>query len=198
MSSRTSKETHLQPLDIFILAVIGRLKATTLYALQQQADLSPGTASPSLRRLLALGFIRKGEARGEKQAKKLTLTNDGECFLEANWRDLLLDVPDDAESILRRAWVAYPFSNDEALTYLRTAAQELEGRSRELQRAIRRGQRDEVHGNRKPSYSDLRAYQEFHFQLAQARLAAECDALRAIAQRLQDSISKPLGMEEQQ
>ena len=60
------------PLDLLVLAAIEE-GVNTVYRLRENVGLSPGTTSPTIRRLVKEGMIRKGRA-GKRGKSELVLT----------------------------------------------------------------------------------------------------------------------------
>jgi DNA-binding MarR family transcriptional regulator len=97
------KRTKRSAMDYFVLAMISRGGLHSLYELQQGVGLQPGGIQPVLKRLEQEGFLKRSEQQ-ERRRRLMTVTELGERFLSAAWRDCLADYPD-VESILRAATV---------------------------------------------------------------------------------------------
>jgi DNA-binding MarR family transcriptional regulator len=103
---------HLQDLtdmgfgamDFFLMALVDRADLTSLYALQQKANLQPGSLRAVLQRLEGFKLIERAESASRRR-RDLSLTALGTSFLNDHWRDFMMDYPD-AESVIRVASVA--------------------------------------------------------------------------------------------
>jgi DNA-binding MarR family transcriptional regulator len=105
-------DLELGAMEFFILAVIGKARLTSMYALQQRAGLQPGGIRPALRRLERLGFINRAQS-SIRQRRELSLTTRGEKSLAQARQRYLQDYPD-AESVMRAACVALLMGDQQA------------------------------------------------------------------------------------
>jgi DNA-binding MarR family transcriptional regulator len=93
-------------MEIFIMAAISRGRINTLYGLQHQAGLQPGSINPVIRYLEQEGALaRSAVAERGRRSRTMVLTEMGERFLRENWRDAL-DAQREMETILRSVTVA--------------------------------------------------------------------------------------------
>ncbi len=109
--AKKKPETSL--LDIFILLLV-RSGIKTLYRLKQEAGVSIGAASPSLRRLEKRTFIylpRKGhrgkEIVGKRGQREYQVNLFGQDFLQSDWlAPFEASLPTDTESVARLVAIA--------------------------------------------------------------------------------------------
>lgn len=109
------------------MAAIARGGLNTLYAIQKATGLQPGSISNVIKRLTSAGLLTRSE--GSKRGRRImTLTAEGEGFLQANWRHSL-DPCREMESILRSGTVALLMGEPGlALGFLSQSASERERR----------------------------------------------------------------------
>jgi len=88
------------------MTVISRAGLNTLYRLQREANLQPGSVRQPLRELADVGLIARSEAptRGRNR-RAMSLTPFGEGFLQLHWANCL-DPKQEMESIIRGVTVA--------------------------------------------------------------------------------------------
>ena len=116
-----------EPMAIFLMAVISRGGLPTLYALQQTVRLQPGSLSQIIRRLESHGLLARSAA-GKRRRRMMSLTEAGEGFLEAEWRNCLTPQRE-MEAILRSTTVALLMGDLRAgLEFLFRSASERERR----------------------------------------------------------------------
>jgi DNA-binding PadR family transcriptional regulator len=114
-------------MEVFLMAVISRGGLNTLYALQQEAGLQPGSINPIIKDLENAGLMDRSEvAKRGRRRRSISLTEAGERFLVGQWGNGL-DTKRDIESILRSATVAL-LMNDirRAFDFLHESASERE------------------------------------------------------------------------
>ncbi len=179
---RKADKPQRTTLDTFLLAILREAGSQTLYSLLADASVAPGASLPSVRRLLADGLIRQQEPRGERPSKAFSITAKGERALEDGWRDLRLDYPRDAESVLRRAWVIFLVDRHEAASYLRAA-------SRQLRRTLRREERNAIRASQRDAPERVRLFQQFQNRLATAKLRTELKILADVADQLETGVT---------
>ena len=75
-----------------------------MLVLQHGVGLQPGEIHPLLKRLESEGFLERSEQQ-KRRRRLMTVTNEGEQFMDGEWRECLRDYPD-VGSILRAATVA--------------------------------------------------------------------------------------------
>jgi len=105
------------------MAVISRAGLNTLYRLQQEVSLQPGSIRQPLRNLEDTGLITRSVAPARSRNRRaMSLTPAGERFLEEHWRKSL-EPKREMESALRGATVAL-LMNDigEAINFLHLSA----------------------------------------------------------------------------
>jgi DNA-binding PadR family transcriptional regulator len=93
-------------MEVFLMAVISRGGLNTLYALQQEAGLQPGSINLVIKDLENAGLMDRSDvARRGRRRRTMVLTEAGERFLVDQWRDSL-NANREMESIFRSATVA--------------------------------------------------------------------------------------------
>jgi DNA-binding PadR family transcriptional regulator len=112
-------------MEMFLMAAISRGGLNTLYALQQSADLQPGSLRQVIKHLVEAGLLFRSD--GAKRGRRaMTLTEEGERFLRKDWRNCL-DTHREMESILRSVTVAFLMEDfREAFSFLHQSASERE------------------------------------------------------------------------
>lgn len=113
--------TEMSPMEIFLLAAIARGGLRTLYALQQEAGLQPGSIKGALNHLEDGGLLSRSQ--GAKRGRRdMSVTATGEEFLRSEWAKCL-DPAREIESVLRSATVALWMADAaRSAEFLRTAA----------------------------------------------------------------------------
>ena len=92
------------PMEIFLMAAISRGGLSTLYALQQEVGLQPGSLNHVIKELEKAGLLVRSE--GAKRGRRaMALTEAGERFLVEEWKKSM-DTRREIESVLRSATVA--------------------------------------------------------------------------------------------
>jgi DNA-binding MarR family transcriptional regulator len=94
---------ELGAMGFFILALIGRMRLTSLYAFRQDAALEPGGIRSAMEHLEKKELITRTEP-GRRKRRDLALTPAGREVVERYWTKCLRDFAD-AESVLRAACV---------------------------------------------------------------------------------------------
>ena len=114
----------LSPMAVFIMALIIKAGAQTLYQLKKLGALSYGGIRPTLKRLQEHGYLSKAASEGDLGRKELAASSAGVKAFEETWRWSLGEaVRADVDTILRLAWVARTMGEEEtARTFLRSAA----------------------------------------------------------------------------
>ncbi len=108
-------------MGIFLLAAIARGGLRTLYALQQEADLQPGSVKGVLGHLEAQGLLNRS-AGAKRGRRDMAVTEAGEELLRNEWVQCL-DPTREVESVLRSATVAlWMADTSRAADFLRNAA----------------------------------------------------------------------------
>ena len=105
------------------MTVISRASLNTLYRLQREANLQPGSVRHALRDLEEMGLIARSEAptRGRHQ-RAMSLTPAGESFLKLHWTGSL-DPKQEMESVIRGVTVALLLTGPKtAVKFLKEAA----------------------------------------------------------------------------
>src|SRR3954466_15952392 len=119
-------------MEFFILALIGRVRLTSLYACRERAGLQPGGIRFSLKQLEKWGWITRS-LPGRRKRRDLALTNDGSEFLERFWSKCLRDYTD-GEAVLRSAFVALLMAGSEcAADYLKRTSESRRGKAEEAE-----------------------------------------------------------------
>lgn len=178
---RRDKRAKLD-LELFVIALIER-GVNTPYALQAQADLSPGATIPVLARLEGFGFVRRGKP-GNRGRIEYQVTSEGRSWLRSSWRTLLQSAaPKDIEAVLRTACLALIQGGEAALIagYLDEAAQA------RLDAVKRRGAQDVIHEG------PASIYQQMRNELTTARLSTDIKVLQAIAGDFRQQAIEPHG-----
>jgi DNA-binding PadR family transcriptional regulator len=123
----------LSPMAVFIMALITKAGAQTLYQLKKLGALSYGGIRPTLEGLHEDGYLSKAASEGDLGKKQLAVTSAGLKAFEETWRWNLGEATrGDVDTILRLAWVAQTMGEEEtATTFLRSAA---DFRRKELER----------------------------------------------------------------
>jgi DNA-binding PadR family transcriptional regulator len=171
--SETRDKRRRTDLDLFVLALIDS-GVSTPYELQKTAGLSQGATIPALQRLLEARLVRQGEpgARGRTDYK---VTAAGRKALKVGWQPLVEAGPSgDIDSDLRVALLAIWAGSDRRLAanFLRQSGD----KKMELI-AVAELTSDAVTPLAR-WYTDLRSAS------AKALLAAEYEAIRAMAEAL--------------
>ena len=126
MTSREPVEDSLplSPMAVFIMALITKAGAKTLYQLKTLGALSYGGIRPTLQGLQEHGYLSKAASEGDLGKKALAATSAGLKAFEETWRWSLGEaVRGDVDTILRLAWVAHTMGEkDMARTFLGSAA----------------------------------------------------------------------------
>jgi DNA-binding PadR family transcriptional regulator len=181
--SQTRDKRRRTDLDLFVLALIDG-GVSTPYELQKAAGLSQGATIPALQRLLEARLVRQGKS-GVRGRTGYQVSASGRKLLKDGWLSLIEAGPTgDLDSDLRVALLAMLGSGDRRLAadFLHQSADK---KAESIAAGVRAG----------PSavaplarwYSDLRS------GTTKALLAAESDAIRAMAATLPRKLtSKPM------
>ncbi len=163
-------------MEYFILALIGRMKLTSLYAFRQEAGLQPGGIRSALEHLEKRDFILRAEP-GRRMRRDLALTRAGQEFLERSWTNCLREYAD-AESVMRSAMVSWLMDcQDHAAAYLQVM-----GDARRI-KAIEAERKSEYF---KQSQQDpLSSYAWMRISIESNRLKAESEAFFSFSRTLQ-------------
>jgi hypothetical protein len=114
------RDEPMSSLQIFVLAMIAKARARTLYDFKA-AGVSTGAVSGPIVSLLKKGLLSKAAGSGGRQT--LAATRSGTQALEQHWRECLEGMPPDMGTALRSFWVACLMGEpEEASTYLRGVA----------------------------------------------------------------------------
>lgn len=110
-------------MEIFLLAVISRAQLNTLYRLQREVNLQPGSIRQALRNLEDAGLITRPEAAARGPHRRaISVTPAGENFLDEHWRDSL-ESKQEMESVIRGVTVALLLDDTKAaIEFLQGAA----------------------------------------------------------------------------
>lgn len=173
-----SPKAPLGPMELFLLALIGRMGLKSLYELRQKAALEPGAIRLTLRRLEAEELITRSE-RGRRMRRDLALTPAGFEALE-RWHHSLQG-HGDAESVLRSAFVAWTMAGpQEVVRYLSGVGYERRGRGEE--------KRMEAAYLERAGMDPLSAYLWMRSTTESRRLVAEGEAFLNISQTIEGGV----------
>lgn len=181
--SETRDKRRRSDLNLFILALIDS-GISTPYELQKAAGLSQGATTPALQRLLDARLVRQGKpgVRGRTVHK---VSAAGKKLLKDGWRPLIEAGPSgDVDSDLRVALLAIWGDGDYrvAANFLRESAK----------KKIESQSADESDSHSAKLAPLARWYTELRSATAKAVLAAEAEALSAMAEMLPRNLtSKP-------
>ena len=111
------------PMELFLMASIARGDLNTLYALQRNVNLEPGSIKKVIAGLEMAGLlVRSNVATSGRRRRNMALTAAGEQVLLEQWKNSM-DVKRVMESILRSATVALLMGEiGEAIVFLGQAA----------------------------------------------------------------------------
>lgn len=124
----TTNDDQRTVMPLFLLALVSRGGLNTLYALQHQAGLQPGGVQPVLRQLERDRLLQRSE-EGKRRRRIITVTQEGEARLAAQWQSCLSNYPD-VESVLRAATIALMMDDRQtASNYLLHVADDYDRRS---------------------------------------------------------------------
>jgi DNA-binding MarR family transcriptional regulator len=164
-------------MEIFLMTVISRAGLNTLYRLQREANLQPGSVRQAIRDLEDMGLIARSEApRRGRNRRTMSLTPIGERFLELHWMDSL-EPKQDMESVIRGVTVTILLNGPRtAFKFLNEAA----------------GVREHANGVQRithasPSTSPLDFHAAMRALHADRRRAMEASVLKEIAETLMSS-----------
>jgi len=105
MNENPQETRHdLSAMEYFILALVGRMELTSLYAFKEEAGLEPGGIRPALNRLEKGGLLTRTEPR-ERRRRDMALTPSGYEVLNGSWTKCVRHHAE-AESVIRSAFVA--------------------------------------------------------------------------------------------
>lgn len=167
-------------MELFIMALIERIKLGSLYEFRQRAGLEPGAIRGALRRLESEGLIARSPG-GRRRRRQLTLTPEGARVLDEKWRTALVDHPD-AESVLRGAFLAMAMDGpEEVLRYLFGIEMDRTGKAAEKNR--------EADYRRQNLTSPLSQYQWMRSTVEARRQQAEGEAFGMIRQFLEGELT---------
>jgi hypothetical protein len=178
--SETCDKRRRTDLDLFILALIDG-GASTPYELQMAAGLSQGATIPALQRLLEARLVRQGKP-GSRGRTDYKVTAAGRKTAKAGWLPLVEAGPSgDVDSDLRVALLAIWGSGDHRLAadFLCQSAD----KKMELIAAA------ELTGGPGAVAPLARWYTDLRSATAKAVLAAESEAIRAVAEALPRSLT---------
>jgi hypothetical protein len=96
-------QLRLTAMQVFVLAMIARAGVRTLYEFKA-AGLSTGAVGGPISTLLKQCLLSKTKDGAGRQT--LSITRSGVAALEAQWQDLLEEVPVDVYAAFRGFWVA--------------------------------------------------------------------------------------------
>jgi DNA-binding PadR family transcriptional regulator len=168
-------DRDLSVMECFILALIGKLGLTSLYAFRKEAGLEPGGIRSALRHLEERGFISHAQP-GRRMRRALALTAAGRAQLEHSWTRYLRERTD-AETVLRTAFLAWVMDGPgHAAAYLRSTGDIGKGKAQETANQaehLERRQKDALSG-----YAWMRTLLEAH------RRNAESAAFSSIGESL--------------
>ena len=189
MKSQTKTEI-VEPgvMDCFILALIGKMNLTSLYAFRQEADLEPGAVRSPLKHLEERALITRAQP-GARMRRDMALTEAGWRALEGSWKTCLREHAD-SESVLRAAWVASVMSHPEqAAAYL----QEM-GEKRQIEAHDTKTKAE--HLERQTKTSSLFEYRRMRTWTEACRRSAESQAFlsisRSLGERSERDVQLPL------
>jgi len=170
------KRKNYSAMDFFVLAMISRGGLHSLYELQQGVGLQPGGIQPVLKKLEQTGFLKRSEQQ-KRRRRLMTVTSEGEQFLNDGWRECLDEYPD-AESILRATTVAILMGDwQTACTYLMGMASQLE----------RNVLVEPDKPPRRQTWSPVDWYESMRWSWENGRRKSAANAFREIAKELEDS-----------
>ncbi len=160
-------------MPLFVLASIAKGGLRSLYKLQKGVGLQPGAIHLVLRRLEQDGLLHRSP-QGSRRQRLMTVTPEGEQFLDEHWRNCLGPHPD-VESLLRAATVAILMGDiRSAVAYLHGIAYEYVHDS---------GERTVL--TPKSSSTGIEWYKFMHDSWEEARRQSAAKALREIASYLE-------------
>ncbi len=159
-------------MKLFVLALVSRGGLHSLYELQSEAGLEPGSIHRLLGQMETDGLLQRTE---ERRRRLMTVTSAGEQLLEEEWHDCLQDYSD-AESVLRAATIAV------LLGHQQTAHDFLMGVADEHERKA-----GSAPGRSPRSKSPLELYQHMRWSLESQRRRAAAKVFREIARELLDT-----------
>ncbi len=175
-------------MEFFILALIGMMKLTSLYAFREQAALEPGAIRSALDHLQRNELITRADP-GRRRRRDLALTGAGRSVLENSWPNCLRE-DIDAEAVLRAAMVAWFMDRPAAAAdYLYRVAGVREQRAQQMMN-------DAAHLERSQT-GPLSSYAWMRTSLEAHRRSAEGEAFllmsRSIKERLSRSVNQKAG-----
>lgn len=113
-------------LELFVLALVQQGLATK-YDLREKAGISLGSTSPVLDRLETDGFIKASE-EGARRSRRFSITTKGANLLKQGWASYLHERPNDIDSVLRIAYLAWMNGDTRAcVEFMKKSAQALRG-----------------------------------------------------------------------
>jgi DNA-binding PadR family transcriptional regulator len=162
------------PLDLFVLALVAQGN-NTVYALQEKAGISQGSAIPTLRWLEQEGLVKKAKS-GSRGKQEFRVTSTGEARLRGMSEFEQYQTGLDLLAILRLIALS---AKHEKLT----PPDSLIGRAlRDRRQSLRRITR--AHLSRTNWHDTAQSYRSMKQVADRARLAAEITALEHIAKAL--------------
>jgi DNA-binding MarR family transcriptional regulator len=184
------KSPNVEPgvMDCFILALIGKMNLTSLYAFRQEAELEPGGIRSALKHLEERDLITRAEP-GTRMRRDMALTEAGRTFLDDSWKMCLREYAD-SESVLRAAWVASVMSDlGQAAIYLQRM-----GEKRHMEASETRKKAE--HLERKNKTSSLFDYRWMRTWTEADQRGAESEAFllisRSVWERSRKDVQLPL------
>lgn len=165
-----------RPMELFVLALIGQMELTSLYAFRQEAGLEPGAIRTVLQRLEKENLIERA-ATGRRRRRALAITPEGRAVLEENWREQM-KLHLEPEAVLRMCLVAGTMAGPDAMIrYLLQASQ---------YRASRAGmKRSEAEYLAETIDDPLSTYAWMRAMVEADRYHSEQEAFKAISQTME-------------
>ncbi len=159
------------------MVVISRAGLNTLYRLQREVNLQPGSIRQALRDLENMGLIARSEAPARSRNRRaMSLTPAGQSFLEQHWTDSL-EPKQEMESVIRAVTVALLLTDAKtAVRFLKQAAGE-----REHAKGVQRI------SHPPPSASPLDFHAAMRSLYGNRRRAMEASVLKEFAEALMSS-----------
>jgi hypothetical protein len=172
------------PMELFILALIGRMKLGSLYSLKQEVGLEPGGIRSALKHLIDGDLIKRAD-EGKRRRRDMALTSVGFDVLTGSWRNCLR-VEGDSESVLRAAFVAWIMESPRAAAgYLHEVGEARQEMAEEMSwesEHLKRSQKGPASG-----YLWMRASLEAHRRKAESE--AFLSMSRSIEERFKNDAS---------
>ncbi len=171
-------------LDIYVLSLLDR-GINTPYALQRQGGLSLGASTPSLRRLIQSGMVKRKQEQGMTNRPRhvYTLAPSGREVARSGWREYFESgrLPSDLDAVLRLCDIALHYG----ATHARVSAL--------LKNAAQRRATLASRAAAMPDEDNRLMYLPLRSRCDVARLKAEAEALGKLASEMAGKRSRPLG-----